>query len=201
MMSVYVQDVVKGIFKDNPVFRLLLGMCPILGVTVMAENGLGMGIAATIVLICSNVVISTIRGFIPKSVRIPIYIVVIASFVTMVDMVLEAFIPALHAQLGIFVPLIVVNCVILGRAEAFAGKNPVARSFFDGLGTGLGFTLALVALAAFREILGQGTIFGVDITGASFQPMAVMALPPGAFIALGILLAGFNVLYSKLNLE
>lgn len=200
-MSVYLQDISRGIIKENPVFRLLLGMCPVLGVTAYAENGLGMGLASTMVLLCSNVVVSSVRNFIPKTIRIPIYIVVIATFVTLVGMVLEAFLPDLHAQLGIFVPLIVVNCMILGRAEAFAGKKPVIRSFFDGLGIGIGFTLALVLLASFREILGHGTVFGLDITGAAFQPMGVMALPPGAFLALGVLLAGVNVVFQKLRIE
>ena len=200
-MSAYIQDIRRGILDENPVFRLLLGLCPVLGVTGFAMNGLGMGLAATMVLICSNVVISIFRNFIPKTIRIPIFIVVIASFVTMVDMLLAAFQPDLHDQLGVFVPLIVVNCMILGRAEAFASKKPIARSFTDGLGIGLGFTVALVALAAFREILGQGTVFGVDITGAAFDPMGVMALPPGAFLALGILLYGVNLLFRKFGIE
>lgn len=200
-MSVYLQDISRGILKENPVFRLLLGICPVLGVTVYAENGLGMGLATLVVLICSNVVISAVRNYIPKTIRIPIYIVVIATFVTMVGMMLEAFLPDLHAQLGIFIPLIVCNCVILGRAEAFAGKKPVLRSFTDGLGIGLGFTAALVLLAAFRELLGHGTIFSVNVTGAAFQPMGVMALPPGAFIAMGVLLAGINLLFRKFNIE
>ncbi len=200
-MSAYIQDIRRGILDENPVFRLLLGLCPVLGVTGFAMNGLGMGLAATMVLICSNVVISIFRNFIPKTIRVPIFIVVIASFVTMVDMLLAAFQPELHDQLGVFVPLIVVNCMILGRAEAFASKKPIARSFTDGLGIGLGFTVALVALAAFREILGHGTVFDIDITGAAFDPMGVMALPPGAFLALGILLYGVNLLFRKLGIE
>lgn len=200
-MNTYLKHIGRGIIKENPVFRLLLGMCPVLGVTSMAEFGLGMGLASTAVLICSNVVISSVRRFIPGQVRIPCYIVVIATFVTMVDMLLKAFIPALHANLGIFVPLIVVNCMILGRAEAFAGKKPVVDSFFDGLGIGAGFTVALVLLASFREILGNGTVFGYSVMGASFQPMALMVLPPGAFIALGVLLALINVLFHRLRIE
>ncbi len=200
-MNVYVQDLVRGIIKENPVFRLLLGMCPVLGVTGYAINGLGMGLAATMVLIGSNLVVSSFRHYIPKTIRIPIYIVVIASFVTLVDMLLAAYQPDLHDQLGIFVPLIVVNCMILGRAEAFAGKKPVLRSFTDALGVGIGFTIALILLAAFREILGHGTLFDVDITGAAFQPMGVMALPPGAFLALGILLFGVNVLFRRFGIE
>ena len=200
-MSVYLQDISRGIIKENPVFRLLLGLCPVLGVTAYAENGLGMGLASTLVLLCSNIVVSSVRNFIPKTIRIPIYIVVIATFVTLVGMILEAFLPDLHAQLGIFVPLIVANCMILGRAEAFAGKKPVLRSVTDALGIGIGFTLALVLLASFREILGQGTIFGFDITGAAFEPMGVMALPPGAFLALGVLLAGVNLIFQKFRIE
>lgn len=200
-MNTWLADLNRGILKENPVFKLLLGMCPVLGVTAFAENGLGMGIAATLVLICSNVVIASLRAYIPSRVRIPCFIVIIATFVTLIDMLLEAFFPPLHDQLGIFVPLIVVNCMILGRAEAFASKRPVLRSFFDGLGVGIGFTIALVLLSAVREILGQGTLFGVDVTGASFEPMLVMALPPGAFIALGVLLVLMNVTFKKLNME
>jgi len=200
-MSVYLQDLGRGILKENPVFRLLLGMCPVLGVTGFAMNGLGMGVAATMVLICSNVVVSAFRNVIPKTIRIPIYIVIIASFVTLVDMLLAAFQPDLHDQLGIFVPLIVVNCMILGRAEAFAGKKPVSRSLVDGVGVGIGFTLALVLLASFREILGHGTLFDINITGAAFDPMGVMALPPGAFLALGILLYLVNLAFRRLGIE
>ncbi len=200
-MSTWLVDLNRGILKENPVFRLLLGMCPVLGVTALAETGLGMGIAATLVLICSNVVISTVRNYLPARVRIPCFIVIIATFVTLVDMILEAFQPELHDQLGIFVPLIVVNCMILGRAEAFASKRPILRSFFDGLGVGIGFTLALVMLAIVREVLGQGTLFGLDITGAAFEPMLVMALPPGAFIALGVLLAIMNIAFKRFQVE
>ncbi len=200
-MSVYLQDLGRGILKENPVFRLLLGMCPVLGVTGFAMNGLGMGVAATMVLICSNVVVSAFRNVIPKTIRIPIYIVIIASFVTLVDMLLAAFQPDLHDQLGIFVPLIVVNCMILGRAEAFAGKKPISRSLVDGVGVGIGFTLALVLLASFREILGHGTLFDINITGAAFDPMGVMALPPGAFLALGILLYLVNLAFRRLGIE
>ncbi len=200
-MSTLLNDVNRGILRENPVFRLLLGMCPVLGVTGLAESGLGMGVAATIVLICANVVIASVRNYIPKRVRIPCFIVVIATFVTMIDMLLEAFVPPLHDTLGIFVPLIVVNCMILGRAEAFASKQPVLRSFFDGLGVGIGFTLALVLLSIVREVLGHGTVFGVNVMGEAFEPMMVMALPPGAFIALGILLVIINALFRKFGIE
>ncbi len=204
-MSTLVNDISRGILKENPVFRLLLGMCPVLGVTVAVDNGLGMGVAATIVLLCANVVISMVRSFIPKSVRIPCFIVVIATFVTMVDMVLEAFVPPVHDELGIFVPLIVVNCMILGRAEAFASKQPVLRSLLDGIGVGIGFTIALVLLSAVREILGDGTISyfvgELNVMGSGFDPMGVMTLPPGAFIALGVLLVLVNAFFRKFKIE
>lgn len=200
-MSVYMQDFTRGLVKENPVFRLLLGLCPVLGVTALAINGLGMGLSATAVLICSNVVISSVRRFIPERVRIPCYIVVIATFVTVIDMVLKAYQPDLYKALGVFVPLIVVNCVILGRAEAFAGKRPVLRSALDGVSMGLGFTLALVILAAVREIAGSGTIFGVALFGPAFEPMRVFAAPPGAFIALGLLLALTNVIFKRLGIK
>lgn len=190
----------RGIFAENPVFRLLLGMCPVLGVTILAENGLGMGLATAAVLVLSNIVISAIRNFIPAKIRIPCYIVVIATFVTIADMVLNAYTPDLHARLGVFIPLIVVNCIILGRAEAFAGKNSVLYSAADGLSMGVGFTLALTILASLREILGFGTFFGIPVMGESFQSILLLATPPGAFIALGFLLAGFNMLLKKLRL-
>jgi len=204
--SVYRQDLTRGILKENPVFINLLGLCPVLGVTAFIVNGFGMGLAATAVLIASNLVVSSVRNYIPPQVRIPCFIVVIATFVTIIEMVLQAFQPVLYEALGVFVPLIVVNCVILGRAEAFASKKPILRSLIDGVGVGIGFTLALVALSAVREILGQGTILGPDpqsaihLFGANFEPMAVFALPPGAFIALGLLLAITNVLYKRFNI-
>lgn len=176
----------NGLIKENPTFRLLLGMCPTLAVTTSAMNGLGMGLATTAVLIGSNVVISALRKIIPGEVRIPAFVVIIASFVTIVGMLLEAYIPALNAALGLFIPLIVVNCIILGRAEAFAFSNTVPASFMDGLGMGLGFTLSLTVLGAVREILGAGTIFGMTLFGASFEPILMMILPPGAFLTLGL---------------
>ncbi len=191
----------RGIFVENPVFRLVLGMCPTLGVTALAENGLGMGISTLAVLLASNVVISSIRGFIPKKIRIPIFIVVIATFVTIIDMSLRAYLPALHGQLGVFIPLIVVNCLILGRAEAFASKNNVFYSAVDGLGMGLGFTLSLTLLASFREIVGSGTLFGMNVTGSAYQPIEVFASPAGAFLALGLLLALVNITFKKFRLE
>jgi H+/Na+-translocating ferredoxin:NAD+ oxidoreductase subunit E len=187
-----IQDFSKGIWKENAVFKLLLGLCPVLAVTTSAENGLGMGLATTFVLICSNFVVALLRKLIPSKVRIPAFIIVIATFVTVVQLSMEAWVYGLYQALGIFIPLIVVNCLILGRAEAFASKNPVSRSVFDGIGMGLGFTLALFILGAVREIFGSGAIMGIDIFGASYQPMLLMILPPGAFIALGLLLAGMN---------
>jgi Na+-translocating ferredoxin:NAD+ oxidoreductase subunit E len=185
-------ELVKGIWKDNAVFRLLLGMCPILAVTTSAENGLGMGLATTFVLICSNLAVSALRKVIPAQVRIPCYIVVIASFVTVVQLGMEAFFYDLHLALGIFIPLIVVNCMILGRAEAFASKQPLLPALADGIGMGLGFTLALFALGAVREIAGSGMLLGISLFGAGYQPLLLMILPPGAFIALGLLLAAMN---------
>ncbi|KPL19027.1 MAG: hypothetical protein AMJ92_04805 [candidate division Zixibacteria bacterium SM23_81] len=184
----------KGFIRENPLFRLVLGMCPALAVTTMAINGVAMGLAATAVLVGSNLVISILRRFIPSQVRIPVFIVVIASFVTIIDMVMAGYFYELHKVLGLFIPLIVVNCIILGRAEAFASRNPILLSLADGLGMGLGFTLALVILGSVREILGSGTIFGVSIFASGFEPAVIMLLPPGAFLALGLLLGLMNKL-------
>lgn len=188
----------KGLIKENPVFVLLLGMCPVLGVTSSAINGMGMGLATAFVLVMSNMVVALIKNVIPDKVRIPSFIVVIASFVTVVEMVMEGFLPELYNQLGLFIPLIVVNCLILGRAEAFASKNNVLSSFFDGLGMGLGFTLGLTILGATREMLGAGTIFDVSFVGENANTLLLFVLPPGAFIALGYLIAGINRL-KKIN--
>ena len=182
----------KGIWRENAVFRLLLGLCPVLAVTTNAENGLGMGLATTFVLVNSNIVVSLLRKLIPAKVRIPAYIVIIASFVTIVQLVMEAYVYGLHKSLGIFIPLIVVNCLILGRAEAFASKNGTFISVIDGLGMGAGFTLALFVLGAVREIFGSGTLLGFSLFGAGYEPFLLMILPPGAFITLGLLLAGMN---------
>lgn len=190
-------EMVKGFFKENPVFVLLLGMCPTLGVTSSAINGLGMGLATLAVLLGSNVVVALIKNFIPEKVRIPAFIVIIASFVTIIDLTMAAFVPALHAQLGLFIPLIVVNCIILGRAEAFASKNTVMRSVVDGLSMGLGFAFALTLLGATREILGAGEFFGLAIPWLSDNPMLLFIMPPGAFIALGFLTAAVNTLRDK----
>ena len=172
-------------------------MCPTLAVTTSATNGVGMGLAATFVLVGSNFVISLIKGFIPDKIRIPVFIVVIASFVTVVQLVMQAFIPSLYESLGLFIPLIVVNCIILQRAEAFASKNKPFASVVDGLGMGVGFTLALTLLASVRELLGNGTLFGFQIMGAAYQPALIFILAPGGFIALGLLLALLNTLSVK----
>jgi electron transport complex protein RnfE len=186
------QEFRKGFWRDNAVFRLLLGLCPALAVTTSAENGLGMGLATTFVLVCSNIVVSSLRKFIPAKVRIPSFIVVIASFVTVVQLCMEAYFYNLHKALGIFIPLIVVNCLILGRAEAFASKNRLAPAIADGVGMGLGFTLALFVLGAVRELFGSGSLFGYAVFGPEYQPLLLMILPPGAFIAMGLLLAAMN---------
>ncbi|HKL48806.1 MAG TPA: electron transport complex subunit E [Desulfuromonadales bacterium] len=185
-------DLTKGLWRENAVFRLLLGLCPTLAVTTSAENGLGMGLATTFVLLCSNIVVSLLRKVIPAKVRIPAFIVIIASFVTVVQLTMEAYLYDLHKALGIFIPLIVANCLILGRAEAFASKRSLVPSVVDGVGMGVGFTLALFVLGAVREVFGAGTIFGISLFGAAYQPLLLMILPPGAFISLGLLLAGMN---------
>ncbi|MCU4165127.1 electron transport complex subunit E [Carboxylicivirga caseinilyticus] len=181
----------KGFFKENAVFTLLLGMCPTLGVTSSASNGLGMGLATTFVLVMSNLVISLIKNLIPDKVRIPAFIVVIATFVTVVQMAMEAYVPALFESLGLFIPLIVVNCIVLGRAESFASKNNPISSIIDGLGMGLGFAMALTILGSVRELLGSGKMFGVSIYPEDYG-MLVFVLAPGAFIALGYLIAFIN---------
>lgn len=179
----------NGIIDENPTFSQVLGMCPTLAVTTSAINGLGMGMATTVVLMMSNLFISILRKVIPAKIRIPAYVIVIASFVTIVGMLLKAFVPALDKSLGLFIPLIVVNCIILARAESFASKNGPVSSIFDGVGMGLGFTLALTTLGLIREVFGNGSVFGISIFGASFQPALIMILPPGAFLVLGTLLA------------
>jgi electron transport complex protein RnfE len=191
-MSV-IKEFTKGIVKENPVFVMALGLCPVLAVSSSVENAIGMGAAATFVLVFSNIFISLIKGFIPSKIRIPSYIVVIASFVTIVDMVMEAYVPALHKNLGLFIPLIVVNCIILGRAEAFAGKNNLIRSIFDGIGMGLGFTLALIVIASIREVLGAGQFLGFNVLPVTFKPMLVAILAPGAFLVMGLLMGLMNL--------
>ena len=181
----------NGLIKENPTFVLLLGMCPTLGTTSSALNGMSMGLATTFVLICSNIVIALLKNLIPDKVRIPAYIVVIASFVTLLQMLMQAYLPSLYASLGLFIPLIVVNCIILGRAEAFAAKNTAIPSLFDGVGMGLGFTWALTLLGAVRELLGTGTVFGITLLPSATN-MLVFVLAPGAFIVLGYLIAIVN---------
>lgn len=192
---------VNGIFGENPLFRLVLGTCPTIAVTSNATNGLGMGLAATFVLIGSNVVISLLRNFIPNKVRIPAFIVVICTFVTMVDMLMQAFVPPLYDALGIFIPLIVVNCIILARAEAFASKNNVIRSAFDGLGMGIGFTVGLILIGSIRELIGNGTVFNVGLLGASFEPMLLLVLAPGGFIVYGMCLGILNAIGEKRRMK
>jgi len=187
----------KGIVKENPVFRLVLGLCPVLAVTTSLKNGLGMGMAATFVLVGSNLIVSIIRKGIPARIRIPCYITVIASFVTVVDLVMAGYLPELHKNLGLFIPLIVVNCIILGRAEAFAGKNNPLRSLLDGLGMGAGFTFALVITSSIREIIGTGKIWGLVLLGTRYNPVLFAVLSPGAFVTLGLLIALFNKLEAR----
>ncbi|MFO7896399.1 MAG: electron transport complex subunit E [Candidatus Cloacimonadales bacterium] len=187
----------KGLIKENPVFVMALGLCPTLGVTSSVINGIGMGLASTFVLVMANIIISLIKDFIPTKVRIPAYIVVIASFVTIVDMVMHAYLPALYKSLGLFIPLIVVNCIILGRAEAFAGKNKIIPSIFDGFGMGMGFTLALIIIAAVREILGNGSLLGFNLLPTSYQPMLAAILAPGAFLVMGLLMGLINLMRKR----
>lgn len=189
----------NGILAENPTFVQLLGMCPTLAVTTTLKNGLGMGLSATAVLIMSNILVSLLRKIIPEKVRIAAYIVIIATFVTIVQMVLQAYVESLYASLGIFIPLIVVNCIILARAESFASKNTVFSSAVDGLGMGLGFTAALCIISLVREFFGQGTIWGITIYGEAIKPAAIIGMPPGGFIVLGILIAAINVIVKKRN--
>jgi len=191
------EDFTKGLWKENPVFRQLLGMCPTLAVTNAMINGLAMGLATTFVLVLSSLVVSSIKKLIPSQVRIASYIVIIATFVTVADQFLAAFFPPISKNLGPYVPLIVVNCIILGRQEAFSSKNTVGRSLLDALGMSLGFIIALLVLSAIREILGSGTFFGLKVMGTWFEPWIIMVLPPGAFIALGILLGLANKIEEK----
>ncbi|MEG0771315.1 MAG: electron transport complex subunit E [Clostridia bacterium] len=186
-----------GIIYNNPVLIQLLGMCPTLATSTSLENAIGMGLAATFVLIFSNFVISLLRKIIPSKIRIAAYVVIIAGFVTIVDMLLAAFVPALSASLGLYIPLIVVNCIILARAESFASKNKPIPSIIDGLGMGLGFTLALIVISFVRELLGNGTLFGFSVFGANFQPALIMLLPPGGFLTLGLIVAAVKFVTTK----
>ena len=196
-----VQEFTKGLWDEIPPFRLVLGLCPVLAVTKSVENGIGMGVATTFVLVCSNVLVSSLRKVIPAKVRIACYIVIIATFVTVVELVMQAFAYPLFLKLGIFIPLIVVNCIVLGRSEAFASKNGIFRSLLDGLGMGIGFTLSLSALAAVRELIGTGdlTIWEkpIQVFGPSYQPFSFMVEAPGAFVALGLMLCLMNLVGKK----
>ena len=185
----YARQFVSGIIDNNPTLVQLLGMCPTLATSTSLENAIGIGLAATAVLAASNVVISLLRKLIPQKIRIAAYVVIIASFVTVIDLLMQAYLPSLSKSLGLYIPLIVVNCIILARAEAFASKNSVLPSFVDGLSMGVGFTLALSAIAVVREILGNGTIYGISLFGASFQPAAIMIMAPGGFLTLGLIIA------------
>lgn len=191
----------NGLLKENPTFVLVLGTCPTLAVTTSAINGIGMGAATTFVLVCSNLIISLLKNFIPDKVRIAAFIVVIATFVTIVDLVMKAYTPDLYKALGIFIPLIVVNCIILGRAEAFAQKNKVWHSVLDGLGMGIGFTLAITLLASIREILGNGSIFNIRLLSENAATILIFVLPPGAFVTYGLLIAIVNRMKAKLNMN
>ena len=186
------KEFTKGLWTENPIFRIVLGMCPTLAITTEAFNGIGMGLAATFVLVGSNVMISALRNFIPKKIRIPGYIVIIATFVTVVDLVMNAYLHPIYLKLGIFIPLIVVNCIIMGRAEAYAQKNGVLYSLLDGLGMGLGFTISIVVISMIRELIGFGTMFGVQIMGQAYVPFLLIILAPGAFILLGSMLGAMN---------
>ncbi|MFO8113162.1 MAG: electron transport complex subunit E [Desulfosalsimonadaceae bacterium] len=197
MAKTIAQEFKKGLWDEIPPFRLVLGLCPTLAVTTSAENGIGMGLATTFVLVCSNMLVSILRGVIPPKIRVPCFIIIIATFVIMVELLMQAFAYGLFLNLGIFIPLIVVNCIVLGRAEAFASKNKLLPSLADGLGIGIGFTLSLSVLGTIRESLGNGTIFGNAVFGPNFQPFEFMIQAPGAFMALGLLLCIMNILGKK----
>jgi len=193
MAKTITQEFTKGLWAEIAPFRLVLGLCPVLGVTTTMENGIGMGIATTFVLLCSNILVSALRNIIPQKVRIACFIVIIATFVIVVELVMQAYAYPLFLKLGLFIPLIVVNCIVLGRAEAFASKNSLLPSMADGLGIGIGFTLSLAALGAVREVLGTGTFYGASVFGASYQPFTFMIQAPGAFVCLGLMLCIMNL--------
>ena len=193
-MIKYIERIYNGIWKENPIFVQMLGLCPTLAVTTSAINGIGMGLSTTAVLVAANALIAALRNLIPDRVRLPAEIVVVASFVTIIDMLMEGFVPSLYSALGIYIPLIVVNCIILGRAESYAMKNGVLLSIFDGIGMGLGFTVALGLIGAFRELLGSGMIFNIQVAPASYQPVSIFILAPGAFFVLACLTALQNKL-------
>ncbi|MGL4361957.1 MAG: electron transport complex subunit RsxE [Cellulosilyticaceae bacterium] len=196
-MKIFSERLKTGIISDNPIYMQVLGMCPTLAVTTSVENAVGMGLTTTAVLVCSNIAISMLKKWIPAKIRIPAFIVIIASFVTMMDLLLQAYIPSLHSQLGLFIPLIVVNCLILARAEAYASKNKILPSMFDGIGMGLGFTVGLASIGVVRELLGVGTILGFQVLPTQYDPAIIMILAPGAFFTLGILMALLNLAKAK----
>ena len=191
-MNRQVERLYNGLVKENPTFVMLLGLCPTLAVTTSAVNALGMGLSTTVVLIMSNAIISALRKIISREVRVPAFIVIVATLVTMVEFLMDAYLPALSESLGVYIPLIVVNCIILGRAEAYASRHPVLPSIFDGIGMGLGFTAGLVAIGVVRELIGKGTIFGLAVLDSFYVPISIIALPPGAFFVVGILIAVIN---------
>jgi H+/Na+-translocating ferredoxin:NAD+ oxidoreductase subunit E len=191
------RELTKGILRENPILIIMLGLCPTLAVSTSATNALGMGAAFCFVVICSNIVISLIRKLVPSQVRIPVFITVISTFVTIVDYALKAYLPLLSRSLGVFVPLIVVNCIVMGRAEAFASRNPLAESFMDGVGMGLGFTIIITLLGAIRELFGNGTVFGLQVMPAGYQPFLVFILPPGAFLVIGFMMAAQKKFFQK----
>jgi len=197
MNKTSINNLTRGIIRENPIFVMLLGMCPTLGVSTSASNGLGMGLATMFVLMMSNMAISSVKSIIPDIIRIPSFIVIIASFVTVLEMLMQAYLPTLYASLGIYIPLIVVNCIILGRAEAFASKNNIFQSLLDAIGMGIGFTGALTILGSVREILGNGSIFGYDLISESVQPMLLFIMPPGAFLALAGIIIVVNSFKTK----
>lgn len=198
-MKKTINQIIDGLFTNNPVLVQLIGMCPTLATSTSLSNAIGMGLAAAFVLICSNIVISLLRKLIPSKVRIACYIVVIAGFVTVLDLLMQAYLPDLSVSLGMYIPLIVVNCIILARAEAFASKNGVFASMIDGLAMGLGFTFALCLLASIREIIGAGTIYGIPLFGANYQPVTMIVQAPGGFLCLGFLIAAFQVVIKKVK--
>jgi electron transport complex protein RnfE len=190
-------ELTKGILKENPILIIMLGLCPTLAVSGSATDAFGMAMAFMVVMVCSNVAISALRTIVPSQIRIPVFITVISTFVTVVDYALKAYLPLLSRALGVFVPLIVVNCIVMGRAEAFASRNGVAASLMDGIGMGLGFTLIITLLGAIRELLGNGTVFGLQVLPAGYQPFLVFILPPGAFLVIGFLMAAQKKFFSK----
>lgn len=197
MAKTLTQEFTKGLWEEIAPFRLVLGLCPVLGVTTTMENGIGMGLATTFVLVCSNILVASLRNIIPAKVRIACFIIIIATFVVVVELLMQAFTYPLFLKLGVFIPLIVVNCIVLGRAEAFASKNSIVLSIADGLGIGIGFTLSLAALGAIREILGTGKFFGAAVFGPSYEPFTFMVQAPGAFVCLGLMLCLMNLVGSK----